>query len=102
MLERRSYQAEPVRHEYVLTEKGRDFFGVLAAINAWGDRWLSGAAGAPIIMRHEVCGNTLSATVTCAECAEQVLVEDVTVHAGPGYPAQLAGRRGVIERFGRP
>ena len=30
LLERRAYQTDPVRHDYVLTDKGRDFFGVLA------------------------------------------------------------------------
>ena len=37
LLRRRVYQRDPVRHEYLPTDKGRDFFGVLAAINAWGD-----------------------------------------------------------------
>src|ERR671920_79401 len=40
LLERRQYQTDPVRHDYELTEQGRDFFGVLAALNAWGDKWL--------------------------------------------------------------
>lgn len=47
LLRRRAYQTDPVRHEYLLTDKGRDFFGVLAAINAWGDRWLVGRRGRP-------------------------------------------------------
>ena len=36
MLERRPYQDHPPRHEYVLTDKGRDFFPVLAALDALG------------------------------------------------------------------
>src|SRR5690349_7509482 len=31
-LERRLYSERPPRHEYVLTEKGRDFWSVLAAL----------------------------------------------------------------------
>lgn len=42
LMEKKAYQHEPVRYDYVLTEKGRDFFGVLAAMNTWGNRWLSG------------------------------------------------------------
>src|SRR5687768_10964681 len=32
LLERSPYQERPTRHEYTPTEKGRDFFGVLAAM----------------------------------------------------------------------
>ena len=37
-LERRPYQERPVRHEYVLTELGRDFAPVLMALAAFGNR----------------------------------------------------------------
>lgn len=37
-LERRPYQERPVRHEYVLTELGRDFGPVLTALMAFGNR----------------------------------------------------------------
>src|SRR3954465_15849807 len=48
LFEKRLYQAEPRRYDYGLTEKGREFFGVLAAMTAWGDRWLADPAGPPI------------------------------------------------------
>ena len=35
LLEKRPYQERPVRFEYVLTEKGRDFYPVLAAMWRW-------------------------------------------------------------------
>jgi DNA-binding HxlR family transcriptional regulator len=38
MLEKRLYSKHPPRHEYVLTECGRDFEGVLVALHAWGNR----------------------------------------------------------------
>lgn len=38
MLERRLYSERPRRHEYVLTDRGRDFKGVLVALHAWGNR----------------------------------------------------------------
>jgi DNA-binding HxlR family transcriptional regulator len=39
----------PVRIEYRLTEKGADLSGVVEAISAWGETWLTGdhAAGHP-------------------------------------------------------
>ena len=38
MLDRRQYSEKPPRHEYVLTERGRDFRPVLVALLAWGNR----------------------------------------------------------------
>ena len=53
ILERRAYQEHPVRHEYVLTEKGRELATALLAMMAWGDRWESGGDGPPVQLRHE-------------------------------------------------
>ncbi len=33
------YQERPVRHEYRLTEKGRELSPALIALMQWGDRW---------------------------------------------------------------
>lgn len=38
MLERRPYSDKPVRHEYVLTRRGRDFQSVLVALKGFGER----------------------------------------------------------------
>lgn len=37
ILERRPYQARPVRHEYVLTELGRSLRPVIVVLAAWGN-----------------------------------------------------------------
>lgn len=41
LLERRPYQAKPVRHEYVLTELGTSLRPVIVALAAWGNARLS-------------------------------------------------------------
>ena len=38
LLERRRYCERPPRHEYVLTERGRDFRPVLLSLLTWGNR----------------------------------------------------------------
>src|SRR6185312_12499267 len=38
LLERRAYSERPPRHEYILTERGRDFRPVLWSMLAWGNR----------------------------------------------------------------
>lgn len=48
MLERARYEDRPPRYEYRLTEKGRAFWDVLAAMWRWGSDWLFDAdAGDP-------------------------------------------------------
>jgi DNA-binding HxlR family transcriptional regulator len=41
LLERRLYMERPRRHEYVLTESGRDFWPVLVTLMAWGSKHFS-------------------------------------------------------------
>ena len=40
LLERRAYEERPPRFEYILTEKGRAFYSVLAAMWRFGEDWL--------------------------------------------------------------
>ncbi len=47
LLEKCLYQERPPRYEYVLTEKGRDFCPVLAAMWRWGSDWLWEEGDAP-------------------------------------------------------
>ncbi|AYN42772.1 transcriptional regulator [Streptomyces dangxiongensis] len=101
LLHRRAYRTDPVRHEYLLTDKGRDFFGVLAAINAWGDRWLADDSGAPVVMRHTACDHDTHAQVVCSACGEPLRHEDVDVRTGPGYPVRLLDDPAVRARFDR-
>ncbi|MGK5558216.1 winged helix-turn-helix transcriptional regulator [Actinomadura kijaniata] len=100
MLERRPYETRPVRHEYVLTESGRDFYGVIAAMSRWGDRWLSGEDGPPVLSHHRPCGHDAAAEVVCSHCRAPLRVEDVVPRPGPGYPDRLLGRPDVRDRFG--
>lgn len=41
LVERRPYNAKPLRHEYHLTQKGWDFYPVIYALRAWGKRGAS-------------------------------------------------------------
>jgi len=89
LMERRKYNDRPPRYEYRLTDKGKDFFPVLAAMLAWGDRWLERDKGAPVLLRHGTCGKVSHAVVVCSECGEPMHVRDVRPEIGPGFPARL-------------
>jgi DNA-binding HxlR family transcriptional regulator len=99
LLEKRAYQRDPIRYDYLLTQKGRDFFGVIAAMMAWGDRWLADEAGPPITVHHSSCGHDTEARVVCAHCQQPLRAEETTMRMGPGYPAKLAQRPDVVARF---
>jgi DNA-binding HxlR family transcriptional regulator len=100
LLDRHAYQTDPVRRDYVLTEKGRDFFGVLAAMVSWGDRWLTDDGGVPVVLHHRACGHDAHAEVVCSECQAPLRASDVTARPGPGYPARLLKDPDVRRRFG--
>jgi DNA-binding HxlR family transcriptional regulator len=99
LLERVAYCERPLRHEYLLTAKGNDFWPVLAAISAWGDAHLAGEAGPPLIMRHTPCGHDAVATVVCSHCGERLHKRDVRTRLGPGYPEHLHQRALSLGRF---
>ncbi|TDP98188.1 winged helix-turn-helix transcriptional regulator [Labedaea rhizosphaerae] len=99
LLEKRLYQAEPRRYDYLLTEKGREFFGVLAAMTAWGDRWLADPAGPPITFHHKACGHDTHASVVCGHCGSPLRAEDTAWQMGPGFPEKLKQRPDVQRRF---
>ncbi len=84
VLERREYSTRPPRHEYVLTAKGLELFEVLMVMVAWGDKWLAGEAGPPVLYRHHACGQISHVELCCSECGEQMRATDIDVLPGPG------------------
>jgi len=46
-------------HSYHLSPSGLALYPVIAAMIAWGDRWLVTPEGPPLVLTHSVCGNRL-------------------------------------------
>ena len=76
------YSTRPPRVEYVLTEKGRDLFPVLVALQQWGDRWASPKP--PVVLRHRDCGKLSRPHLVCSACGERISAADMTAAPGPG------------------
>ena len=87
VLRRVAYQHAPERFEYRLTQQGREVFPILAAMAAWGDRWLVDDEGSPLVLHHIACDHEMHAEVVCSECAEPLDVREVRARRGPGYSA---------------
>jgi DNA-binding HxlR family transcriptional regulator len=86
VLERRPYDQRP-RFEYHLTAKGTELVELLLVMTRWGDAWLSGEAGPPVLYRHHACGEISSVDLRCAHCGEPMHAGDVEAVAGPGSAA---------------
>ncbi len=83
-LQRTPNPDSPSRHEYRLTDKGRDVYPILAAMAAFGERWMS-PDGTPLVLHHTACGHDMHAVVVCSECAEPIDVRSVRAMVGPGF-----------------
>lgn len=91
LLTRVQYQDNPPRSEYRLTGKGRDVYPILAAMAAWGEKWMTGPEGTPLVLHHDACGNDMHGVVVCSECGEPLDVRQVRAKAGPGLPVGTTG-----------
>jgi len=83
VVDRRQYQSAPARHEYVLTDKGRDLYPVIATLLAFGDKWLS-LDGPPALITHTDCGHVTTAKTVCAECGGELNAANAIHSPGPG------------------
>ncbi|MGP0090470.1 MAG: winged helix-turn-helix transcriptional regulator [Xanthobacteraceae bacterium] len=71
IFERRKYQDQPERFEYRLTEMGKDLYGALIIMLAWGDRWMA-RGGPPIVLTHSDCGKDFTPVVICDRCRKPI------------------------------
>jgi DNA-binding HxlR family transcriptional regulator len=85
LLERVPYARNPDRHEYRLTDAGRDLFPAIIALMRWGDKHLAGPEGPPIVLRHNACRELADPRLTCHHCGQEIDVHDVTPEPGPGF-----------------
>jgi DNA-binding HxlR family transcriptional regulator len=86
VLERRRYQDNPERHEYRLTDKGRDLWPVTMAMVKWGDRYYA-EDGPPRKFFHRECGGEVTDRRSCSKCGAELSVQDVETRPGPGARA---------------
>jgi DNA-binding HxlR family transcriptional regulator len=63
LLEKVPYQEKPVRYEYRLTDKGRAFFDVLAAMWRFGEDWLFRQGSGPVRLVDRETGDEIRPTV---------------------------------------
>jgi len=77
------YQDKPIRHEYFLTQKGRDLSPSLVALMRWGDRWCNDGTP-PTLLVHSECGTPLNQITQCPTCDESLDPDEIRSRPGPG------------------
>ncbi len=88
IVERVPYQDRPVRHEYLLTQKGRDLSPSLVALMKWGDRWCNDGS-APTVLVHSDCGTPLMQVTHCPTCDDALDPGQIRSRPGPGAREEL-------------
>ena len=79
MLETRLYQDRPPRHEYRLTDQGKDLFDVLMMLWSYGERWKPPAGAERQKVIHLKCGEEAQAVAHCAHCGERLTRREVRI-----------------------
>ena len=90
VLEKRQYSEHPARSEYYLTQAGRDLYPVIATLMRWGDTYLAGDDGPPLVLQHH-CGHRMVAQVICEACGEPLQAPHTTPVARQPASAHPAG-----------
>ncbi len=87
MLERRRYSERPPRDEYVLTERGRDFRGVLLSLMAYGNRHFA-PEGARVMLVDAVSGAPADPVLVDRHSGRPLGGPDFKVVRGPAASAR--------------
>lgn len=99
LFEKVPYQKRPLRYEYRLTARGRDFFPVLCAMLVWGDTHLAGKAGPPVELRSRTTHKVLRPVLVDQRTKEPIDSRDVAFYPGPGFPAKELEHAVAVGRF---
>jgi DNA-binding HxlR family transcriptional regulator len=94
LVERRPYQEKPLRYEYQLTAKGWDFYPVIYALRAWGEKWCKGEdEGLAMHFVHRACGHDVGVASVCPNCGVPVERKDLQPSISERFLAERTARR---------
>lgn len=86
-----AYQERPVRHEYRLTEKGRDLYPVIVSLMAWGNRWMDwDGDGPPVELVDRATGEPVEPVLVDARTGKRLDARSTRARYRRGDP--LASR----------
>jgi DNA-binding HxlR family transcriptional regulator len=103
MMTRMSLPEHRGRWEYVLTEKGRDFFPTYLALKKWGDDWLAEPEGPQVVFRDRNSGRQIECLTPLSAHGKPLRLEDIEIVPGSGavpfnrkrFGGQLADNKAI-------
>ncbi|AJJ12667.1 hxlR-like helix-turn-helix family protein [Yersinia rohdei] len=81
ILEKRLYQTRPTRYEYLLTERGNDFFPVIASLFHWGNQHFA-PDGPAVILTDKRTGTPVEPLLLDKVTHQPIRAQDITLAAG--------------------
>lgn len=96
LLARHRYSERPPRYEYRLTAQGRDFFPVLAALLAWGNRNLT-PEGISVHLADRDSGQVLEPILVDQSTGKPITPDNVRLQPGPAASSQVRARAARIK-----
>jgi hypothetical protein len=96
LLERRPYSQRPLRHEYALTAMGADFYPVILALRAWGEKWCkSEGEDVAVQYTHIPCGKNPGLGVVCRHCGIALRRGELIAQPARRYEEERKRRSGA-------
>jgi DNA-binding HxlR family transcriptional regulator len=91
LLEKRLYSEKPARHEYLLTQKGRDFRPVLWTLIAWGNEHFA-PEGESVVVVDALTGERADPVLIDRRTGRVLQAPEFTVAPGPAATERIRHR----------
>ena len=96
VLERVPIKEGAKRHEYKLTQMGRDLQPTLVALTQWGDRWLHLADGAPVKFVERDSGKEIADVSVQTMDGRKLEPREMAMVPGPGATEETKQRLALL------
>lgn len=84
--------------EYELTAMGKDLATVMTALRQWGDRWVFGEGGEPLLVVDRRTGQPIPRVRILDAAGEPLRSRDLEMRAGPGAAKRTLARLATTAR----
>jgi DNA-binding HxlR family transcriptional regulator len=100
LLERRRYSERPPRHEYRVTDRGRDFSPVLLTLMAWGNKHFA-PEGESVLLVDKTTGAPAIPVLYDAVSGRRITTREFQFRPGPAANERVRRRYGAGEAEGQ-
>ena len=97
LLVRRRYSERPPRHEYILTDMGRDFRPVIVAMLAWGNRHFA-PEGASVLLVDKKTRTQADPVLVDRRSGKPLNERDFAFAAGPAASERTRRRYSMVDQ----